>query len=367
MQDPLLDDAARAHGGAYGHTGITCGNGREDSAFNKCGDWPCHGHGHGHVHDGGHGGVHGGAHSGAHGSARAPLAWTSSNGAAGTLQQSIKWLNAHDPVDCSCQHHEVLDCEIASCDHSRLNASGNVLVLMRGTELMSMARMNTFLAVVSIFYMALNLVGALLNVYNGCDLGTAGCSPATTPQIFHNLEFGATFIFNTVDVFALSYSPKTLSNQYENPTLLKLLVLFNVCISGVCFLLVAINLERFEILSHELEYSNELTVIAFDVVIFINLLRGRSHKSRWFYERTGVAWITALAAGSVAVAQLGIYNLSGWAADGCSRGEQNAHYLEFTFNCVSAGITFWFTMDNKICAERRLREIMYGNITTALQ
>ena len=56
---------------------------------------------------------------------------------------------------------------------------------------------------------------------------------------------------------------------------------------------------------------------------------------------------------------LGIYNLCGWTADGDSVGEQAAHYFEFCFGAASSVVTFWFTMDNKISAEKRLRQIIY--------
>eukprot|EP00501_MAST-03F_sp_TOSAG23-6_P000689 GSMAST32.ASY1.ANO1.716.1 assembled CDS len=193
-----------------------------------------------------------------------------------------------------------------------------------------MASVNTLLAIISLLYIVVNVACAILNCFNNdCDPTELDCSPATTPFTFHALEFGATFVFNTVDVFALSYAPMTLSNQYRNPTLLKLVVLFNVCVSALAFLLVLINLHKFEIFSHELEYSNEVTIAIFDAIILLNLLEA---------------------------IQLSIYNFSGW-KDG--KSNVPAHFLEFFFGVVSAGITFWFTMDNKIVAEKRLRDIMY--------
>merc|ERR1719282_524530 len=97
----------------------------------------------------------------------------------------------------------------------------------------------------------------------------------------------------------------------------------------------------------------------FDMAILMGLLRGRAHQtttekddSKWF----GFTIVIAL---SVAISQLGVYNLYGWTDDGDSKGERLAHYFEFTFGIITAGITFWFTMDNRLTADQRLRAIMY--------
>jgi hypothetical protein len=220
-------------------------------------------------------------------------------------------------------------------------------------------------------YIVVNIACAIINSYdNGCDRSDPSCSPATTPQMFHSLEFGATFVFNTVDVFALSYAPMTLNNQYTSPTLLKVVVLFNVVVSALSFLLVLINLQKFEIPAHELEYANELTIAVFDAIILLSLVKGRP-RDEVTKEVTGSnrkaakRCVLLLGAFCVAALQLGIYNLSGWTKTGQSLGERPAHYLEFFFGIVSAGITFWFTMDNKMVAETRLRAIMYVNARPA--
>merc|ERR1719217_1665452 len=71
-------------------------------------------------------------------------------------------------------------------------------------------------------------------------------------------------------------------------------------------------------------------------------------------------WIAAFVGGLVSFVQLGIYNLSGWTPTGDSKGEQAAHYLEFSFGIISALITFWFAIDNKLLADGRLAELMYA-------
>lgn len=278
-----------------------------------------------------------------------------------TLANSVHWLNAHDVAECpKGPQHVLANYEQSCCDNGILNSTSNMLVLVRANELIAMSRVNTCLALLAVLYFATNLVCAILNSYdNDCDPKAKGCSPATTPLIFHNLEFWATFFFNMVDLLALSYSPRTLSSRYQHPVFLKLMVLANVGISFLSCLLVAINLDKFEILSHELEYTNELTLTIFDACIVLNLTQRRSREPSQAGSDALVAVASLVLALFVAATQLGIYNLSGWTADGDSKGEKAAHYLEFAFGAVSAIVTFWFTMDNRLRAEKRLRQIMY--------
>mmetsp|Transcript_105868 Transcript_105868/g.225965 ORF Transcript_105868/g.225965 Transcript_105868/m.225965 type:complete len:350 (-) Transcript_105868:129-1178(-) len=342
LKTGLLATDQKDAGGNGSEQGI-CGNGCEHGA---CG-------GHGHSHSLGH--THG------NGASRNSGCQTHTD-IQYSLAQSVQWLNAHDPAECRSQGHLQWDLEEACCDHSVLNGSTNVLVLVRAKELITMSYVNTLLAITAVLYISVNIVCTILNSFdNDCDPNSPSCSRATTPQLFHNLEFWFTFIFNVIDLFALSYSPRKLSNQYSNPIILKLIVLVNVGMSFCSCLLVSINLKKFEVPSHELEYLNELTITIFDATILVNLVRGRSNESLWSCGENCVSVVAVSVAGCVATLQLGIYNCIGWTAGGEPRGEQAAHYLEFAFGIVSAGITFWFTMDNKMCAEKRLREIMYGN------
>lgn len=362
LMDTLLNgEHGCGHGHSHGVSGhANDGHGHSDGGCDNLG--ACNGHGqgldsvgngHGHCHTHGHG-----SHS--HG-ADAPALAPGEPTMAASFSHSVAWLRAHDPAECpvDCALTDLADCAEARCDHSRLKESTNVIVLVRAHELTTMSRVNTMMAFLAVLYVSVNVVGCILNSYeNDCDPTAPSCSPATTPQVFHNLEFWSTSIFNVVNLVALNFSPKNLSNQYENPMFLKLVVLLNVGMSFSSSVLVSINLEKFEVLSHELEYFNELTVAIFDITILLTLMRGRSHIASHDGNRLSV--ITLVGAVCVAVVQLGIYNLSGWTADGDSKGETAAHYLEFAFGIVSGGITFWFTMDNKMCADKRLGAIMYG-------
>jgi hypothetical protein len=284
----------------------------------------------------------------------------------GNSISSAQWLAAHDTVECAHRAGyprgdvEAGDVSCDACDYTELNSATNVIVLARVQELITMARFNTVLSIASVLYLGVNIVGIILNSYdNDCDPDSPGCSPATTPQIFHNLEFWASFVFNIVDLLAISYSPRGLSNQYANPTFLKMVVLVNVGFSFFSALLVSINLEKFEVPSHEVEYFNELTITIFDAMILYSLVRGRVHDASTITRETCRTIVMLCLAACVASVQLVIYNLSGWTPEGDSKGEQAAHYFEFCFGAASAAVTFWFTMDNKISAEARLRQIIY--------
>jgi len=314
---------------------------------------------------GGHGCSNADGHSHGVGRQVSPEVWEAPQ----SLSQSVKWLRAHDPAECPSHDHVVncgtcqSHCEMARCDHSELNVSTNIIVLARVNELTTMSRVNTLLALIAVLYIAMNIIGFILNSYDNSCKPSADplCSPATSPQTFHNLEFWSAFVFNTVDLLALSYSPKKLSNQYDNPTTLKLIVLFNVGLSFCACMLVSINVEKFEILAHEMEYLNELTVSIFDVTILLSLIQGRAHRS----DDTGIdqklSMLSMCVATLIAVTQLGIYNFSGWTSSGDSKGETLSHKLEFSFGLISSVITFWFTMDNRMSADQRLRSIMYAS------
>jgi len=290
------------------------------------------------------------------------------------LGQSFQWMRSHDPAECDLpcpvvqdQTEERATCVEAQCDHSTLAETTNVFVLVRAKELQTIGMMNTVLAIMSVLFGAVNIVCCILNSYdNDCvpSPDDPHCSPATTPEIFHNLEFWATFVFNVTVLAALSYSPKVLSNKYENPTTLKVVVLSCIGLSFVSCMLVSINLEKFEIPSHELEYANELFMAVFDIIILFSLSSSRHAGKRSDSEDNYKTWFTLFISMLVACIQLGVYNLSGWTVEGghtLSHGEKAAHYLEFTFNIISASILYWFTMDNRHCAIKRLQQLMYND------
>ena len=53
---------------------------------------------------------------------------------------------------------------------------------------------------------------------------SAADTAAVSKELFHNLEFWATFVFSCAEVVALVYSPKPLGKIYKNTLFLKLII-----------------------------------------------------------------------------------------------------------------------------------------------
>ena len=111
----------------------------------------------------------------------------------------------------------------------------------------------------------------------------------------------------------------------------------------------SLNTEYFEVLSHQIEYLNELTMSFIDLVLLWSLCK---------FE--GANAIMAVIASVVACIQLAIYNGMGRTDDGEMIGEVPAHFLEFTFGIISSLIGFAFCMDNKFVCKKEIGQILYG-------
>merc|ERR1740121_1155168 len=194
--------------------------------------------------------------------------------------------------------------------------------------------------------MSINIVCLMLNSYEK-ELP----HPVITFRSFHMLEFWGTFGFNVVQVLAVVYAPKPLDELYCSPLILKLVILTGIASTFTSALLATISIEEFETYSHELEYINELTMTLVDLVLLISLLRNMQGpiSERKKVGTVGSTFIVLVAL-CIATTQLCIYNLFRWDR-GESKGERLAHYFEFTFEIMSAGITFWFTMDNRAVSD----------------
>ena len=117
-------------------------------------------------------------------------------------------------------------------------------------------------AILSTLYLGVNLVCFVLTTYdNDCFPCPAA---ATSGKTYHRLEFAATFCFAVVGTLSLVYSPE---RRFASPLVLKALVFFNINATFVAALFVFINVEKFETLSHEIEYANELTATLVDAMI----------------------------------------------------------------------------------------------------
>merc|ERR1712039_1104762 len=111
-------------------------------------------------------------------------------------------------------------------------------------------------------------------------------------------------------------------------------------------------------MGHEMEYTNELTMALVDLVLLSSMLRNlggdlwdRQHIDSY------MSFSLLLLASAIATVQLCIYNSMGW-TNGDSNGETLAHYFEFVFEAFSAVITFWFIMDNRFIAEKRIQHLL---------
>lgn len=220
------------------------------------------------------------------------------------------------------------------CEHClALRHDTNVLVLQRLNDLSSISAVNLVLSILCVVYLGSTLV---------CLLYTL--RPAVSSSVFHRLEFVSTFVFTLVTTLALIFSPE---RRFRSKLLLKVLVLVNVCASFVAMVLVCLSLEEFEVVAHEVEYANELCTAMVDVLIVIMLEDFKGDG----WQLSKVSAFAALAA-AMPIAELVVYNNSVWG------GEYRARYLEFVFNSLSAGISFWFCTDSMFIANRLKLEIM---------
>lgn len=298
------------------------------------------------------------------------------------------------------------------CEYLKpLRQETNILVLVRLNDLKFLRDVNIWLAIFATAYFGVNVVCTVLNSFERgdwpgeaeCTLDPSNC-PVTTDQIFHRTEFGTTWLFSIIEVLAIIYSP---DRQFEAELLLKFLVFWNVAASFVPAMLVFINLEMFEVPSHQLEYANGFAMAGVDMLMGIQLMRQyrkavQQHEARIpdpgsrrtkseapatpsFCKGMVIPALMGLIPLGVTAAMLAVYNgmginepcdpadpevIDAWTEQGltyplnfdgatgtfqnCSldpytgkmpqerNGEQAAHYLEFVFEMISAGITFWF-------------------------
>ena len=212
--------------------------------------------------------------------------------------------------------------EACTSEHCHpLRRDTNVLVLARLDELRAISTINLCLAVASTMYLSSNMCLAILNMYDN------ECYPcpeaAVRPDFFHRFEFTAAFLFSVVSTLSLVFSPE---RRFDSPALLRLLLFGNVGTTFLSACLVWTNVERFETLSHEVEYSNELTMALLDLILVQALVQ---RPDGWTQKAAAVG--SVVMAMGVAVLQLTVYNLG---------HEQAAHCLEFSFGVVSAAVAF---------------------------
>ena len=247
----------------------------------------------------------------------------------------------------------------------RLNVSSNIILHFRVQELKDLCFVNFVLALLTLLYMGVNVTMFVLNYLNRDDddcgdpdsVYVARCGSPVSAFVFHALEFWATAAYAMVEAFALVYTPRALSSISNRPNLLKLLLFFDVVATFVPALLVTLNLEAFEVASHEIEYCNELTMAFANLVLLASLVRRRrgAEPGQSAGGDGAVNASIALAAAATAAVQVLVYN------SGLPDAERVAHYFEFTFAVLSSFVTFWFCLDNRAMGEEEVLCIMYGD------
>jgi len=226
-----------------------------------------------------------------------------------------------------------------------LNFSSNSLLVYRLHEMRHMENVNFTLAIACLVYCGINVALIIINYVNSHNED----NPPVSKKSFHLLEFWATFVFAVVTCIGLASTPKSILDIYSNPLALRLVLFFNIVAASLPAVLISLNHEYFEILSHQIEYCNELTMSFVDLVLLWSLCQ---------FE--GTSTIMAGIASIMALVQLAVYNGMGETENGEMVGEVPAHYLEFTFGIISSLIAFWFVMDNKFVCGKEIGQILYG-------
>ncbi|KAL7448867.1 hypothetical protein ACHAWC_000990 [Mediolabrus comicus] len=230
-----------------------------------------------------------------------------------------------------------------------LNSSTNVLLVYRLNEMRSLESVNFTLAIACLVYCGINIALIIVNYVNS---NSPTNDVVVSEKSFHLLEFWATFFFSIVTCISLTSTPKSILNIYNDPLTLRLILFFNIVAASLPAVLITLNMEYFETISHQIEYLNELTMSFIDLVLVWSLCQSAGADS----ATTSMAVISSI----VALIQLAVYNGMGKTDSGEMIGEVPAHFLEFTFGIISSLIAFAFCMDNKFVCKKEIGEILYG-------
>jgi hypothetical protein len=251
---------------------------------------------------------------------------------------------------------------VVICEHCQpLRHETNVLVLARLQKLGQLADVNLGLAVACSIYFATEMVLLLVQLWPDKHV-----VPGNT---FHTLEMGATFFFSMTELLILLYSPE---RNFSSPALLRVLMFFGVCSTFVALLLILLNRAEFEILAHNIDFTNDFTIALVDSLLVSTVVRvplfhpgrnvaqTRGKQVGSWVQRYGrqLAVAATLVPLTMSFVQALVYNFLGVDARGHLLGERPAHILEFIFDGIGAGISFWFCLDSKALVDELTRQIM---------
>ena len=154
-------------------------------------------------------------------------------------------------------------------------------MVYRLQEMQTSATVNLWLALLCLVYLGINISLICVNYvnvefgkkeqlqlhlqqqqpYNEAAIAAAiDAGEPVDDTVYHLVEFWATFGFAIVECMALANTPKSLYaiNGDRNPLFLRMVMFFNIVATSVPAVLISFSIETFEILSHEIEYTNEL-------------------------------------------------------------------------------------------------------------
>ena len=264
------------------------------------------------------------------------------------IYQSYQDAASSDDLEQQQQQEEGERTDLLPLKKKTLNSSHNVLLVYRLDEMRSLERVNFTLAIACLIYCGINIALIIVNYVNSTSQNHMEPRPISE-KAFHLLEFWATFFFAIVTCISLTSTPKSIMNIYNNPLALRLILFFNIVAASLPAVLMSLNTEYFEVISHQIEYLNELTMSFIDLVLVWSLCK---------FE--GANAVLAVISVGVALTQLAVYNGMGKTDNGEMIGEVPAHYLEFSFGIISSLIAFAFCMDNKFVCKKEIGQILYG-------
>ena len=127
--------------------------------------------------------------------------------------------------------------------------------------------------------------------------------------------------------------------------------------------MVTLALEDLEVVSHEIEYANELLMTGIDMFIavaFYHNTQGRDDDLAPVVSPRRLLWrTTVIVAGLVASVQLYVYNVFGHdEVTQHMQGEIYGHYLEFSFEIISSVMTYYYCRGNTTRATQQLETLL---------
>jgi hypothetical protein len=140
-------------------------------------------------------------------------------------------------------------------------------MVYRLQDMRTSSNTNLFLALMCLIYLGINVALVFVNYVNHKYMETHDPSEEenepVNDTVYHLVEFWGTFGFAVVECVALAMTPKS---QYRingsmDPLFLRIVMFLNIVATIVPAVMISFSIETFEILSHEIEYINELYVL----------------------------------------------------------------------------------------------------------